>query len=456
MARAKGFRCTVGFLITVVGLATTPSAAAAAATDPCVEAAKHLRAGSFGEAEKAYRTLADAGKECPQGSALAALAARRLALARALARNGDYTEALKQLNAALEIEPVLVVPRSLKRVATALRQYAAARQLDSAGFHSAGVRLASQTRRRYPEVFVPADTQPLLEHSDVRFLGWLNDELKRYSIPWQQLVLIASAVIALVILVYFLVKWVRALARPRLLFAPFAGGAKADEPALSHGLTLETQQAVRRLDAEHGGAGRIDFATAAHSELKLPATLAGSPHFGFIGAILELAQLLFPLRDLTVSGHLQPAEPAGSAAVSLALAESNGRLFDDVTLRGSAFGSTPTTDADETYRRLITPAAVWTMFAVARRRKRPTPLGVRDWRAYALFAAATDWHQSGQVSTARRLYLQALALEPRIFRAELNLGLLEIRGGADARSAPRIKRGLERLERVRAALDAMT
>ena len=440
-------------LVATVSVAVVPPPLATATADPCAEASRLLKSGAFAKAEEAYRALAEAEKGCAGGE-LSALAARRLAVARALARNGDYAEALKQLNAALEVDPVLVVPETLRRVADAQRGFAEARQLDASGFHGAGVKLARDTHGQYPEIIVPADTRALIEHAENRPTAWLSDELKRYEFPLKTLGLAIVSALALGVLLYLVVRYVRVLLNPRLEFSKFTGGVKGNEPALSEGLALEAQQAFRRLHASHGSAQRIDFASAARSELKLPA-LAGLPHFGFVAAILELLQLLFPLRDLTVSGHLQPAEPAGAAAISIALGESNGRLFDDTTLRGSAYGSTASTAPEETYRRLITPAAVWTLFAVARQRKRPNPLQLMDWRGYALFATGVDWHQSGAVDTARKLYLQALALDPSILRAELNLGLVDIRRGGEKGDEEVIKRGLERLRRVRDARDTL-
>ena len=441
-------------LVATASLVVVPSTLATTPADPCAEASRLLKSGAFAKAEEAYRALAEAEKECAGGE-LTALAARRLAVARALARNGDYAEALKQLNAALELDPVLVVPGTLRRVAEAQRGFAAARQLDAGGFHGAGVKLARDTHRQYSEIIVPADTRALIEHAENRPTAWLSDKLKRYEFPLKTLGLAIVVALALWVLLYLVVRYVRVFLNPRLVFSKFTGGVKGDEPALSEGLALEAQQAVRRLHAAHGSAQRIDFASAAHSELKVPATLAGLPHFGFVAAILELLQLLFPLRDLTLSGHLQPAEPAGAAAISIALGESNGRLFDDTTLKGSAYGSTPSTAPEETYRRLIMPAAVWTLFAVARQRKRPNPLQLRDWRGYALFATAVDWHQNGAVDSARKLYLRALGLDPSILRAELNLGLVDIRRGGEKGDEEVIKRGLERLRRVRDARDTL-
>jgi tetratricopeptide (TPR) repeat protein len=450
-------RVRVGRTALVVAmLAAAVASPGPAAAASCAEAEKLLTSRQFAKAEEAYRALAEAGAECAN-TPVSALAARRLALARALARQGQNAEALKALNAALEASPVLVVPRSLRRVLEADRGFAAARQLDSTGFHGAAAKLAERTHRRFPEVVVPADTRPLLEHAKSQNVGWardrlnwLGDSLNRHESSIGTFVRALGVLVGLVVLFFLLYKYARALLTTRLVFSPFTGGAKGDEPALSHGLALEAQHAVRRLNAGRGATQRIDFASAANSELKLGATLGSSSHFGFVAAILELVQLLLPRRDLTITGHLQPAD-AGGAAVSIALAETDGRIFDDTTLRGSAFGSTPETPAAEIYRRLATPAAVWTLFTVARRLGKPTPLDLDDWRSYALFAAGTEWHLTGQVETARRLYLEALALDSSVFSAELNLGLLEIRLGGEENDAQRIERGVERLLHVREA-----
>jgi hypothetical protein len=68
-----------------------------------------------------------------------------------------------------------------------------------------------------------------------------------------------------------------------------------------------------------------------------------------------------------------------------------------------------------------------------RRRLSQSVFGTTEWRSYALYNAGTHCEESGDDVSAEKLYVAALAIDPKNFAARMNLGGLLVDSGSEAR-----------------------
>jgi hypothetical protein len=82
------------------------------------------------------------------------------------------------------------------------------------------------------------------------------------------------------------------------------------------------------------------------------------------------------------------------------------------------------------------------------------PFGITRWDSYALAAAGAERHEEGDSEFARRLYLEALALDPHNRMALVNLGVLDIRVYTVTADVTILDRAFRRLTRAREESDS--
>jgi tetratricopeptide (TPR) repeat protein len=224
------------------------------------------------------------------------------------------------------------------------------------------------------------------------------------------------------------------LLSPRLSLGPLDDKAtKLDVGAAMSARIRERLQRFRE-EAIHGGEPdyELDFGTAGDDFADLVSSSSGlkdalgkvrevSDHTKIVAAVLDLLYAALPIRQLAVTGVLDPPDRRGVASTfSL---ENSGRLEASATLSGPPLTRDPTADD---YLRLSQPSAVWVQYEVAR----VLSGGLVEPDAaesYALVREGLDRQLAGQYQAARDAYEAALALNRRNWAAFVNLTVLEAR-----------------------------
>jgi tetratricopeptide (TPR) repeat protein len=442
-------RRTLGIVLVAATLAPAAASAARAATPkPCRAAAELVRIGRAEEAQAMYLDLLKA-KPVPAcaEAGLRRLARREFSTAGALIHSGFRDAAMKRIEAGRAASPSAPVPLELRRFVVAQRTFERVRNLQTSGHDRRAKRLLAAYLRtvhdrgnQTPAGGLPSDMRALIgsEGPALRWLrdlgAWLGD---------QGLLLLALTILAVFLVMTEVVRRLWGVARPRYSIAPFtAAEAQKD---LATDFTEELREAVNNAGVALGGK-RADLSKPSQPSKAQPLSSA-LPQLGIVDALIALVPAVIPSRDRSVDGHLQSATRKGVGA-SLVLAKANGRAVRQITLRQADYG--PVAANGEAgafeYSVLLPPATSWVRAAITK--------GSGPWRPHALFAAGAYQQEAGEFGQARRLYLEALALEPLLPDALVNLGTIEIKAGSDlhnpdlhaiARGAEYIRQAVELL-----------
>jgi hypothetical protein len=290
-------------------------------------------------------------------------------------------------------------------------------------------------------------------------------------------VLTAVLVLAVTVAVVMLVGG-RFVARRRGILVVTELAAGGELQTTGYGAAATNALKVRLEELRLEDAVRVDLATGASGELKLPAAVGAQlSQASLIDAVLSLIDLVLPPNEWRLSGYLEPATN-GQVAISLTLNRGR-RVAQATSLRESDFSTgdperpdvvsaRPATVDYARYARLITPAAVWlyyqtreltkhrhsavyrwTVGLVRKRAEAPAPFCVTDWQSYALTAIGAELQAADNANGARTLYAQALSLEPKNRMAIFNLGVLDIRDGTRNTNERLLARGRLRFRIVR-------
>jgi tetratricopeptide (TPR) repeat protein len=307
----------------------------------------------------------------------------------------------------------------------AQRRIEVAKALESAGQHDAALEEVKAAVRADPSVNVPYE----LQSGDGR-LPWWRSWLGEVG-PWVRSIA-EAAVVALVAVALVLALWklMRRFIKRRLELGEITGdGAKDVEQGL--------REHFGRLK-DHRGGGSLEQVTASGAAYTVPADVSKAfPSAGVIVAALDALNRLIPARRWRVAGVAGKGGPNQSPVLTLSIARRDGRVRFAETFRLTDCRWRVPVDGNPTsadWRRLSLPAAVWLTFHAGRRAparyRRFTAVGTDQWRSYALFAAGAEVSalvdDAAQRQFARRLYLDALEVDPRNQGAALNLASVEL------------------------------
>lgn len=234
-----------------------------------------------------------------------------------------------------------------------------------------------------------------------------------------------------------LARWFRARRHPQLIIGPFGVGTRLVDSELGTVMDDQLRAQLQRLDEDRRGP-RIDVAAPASGELTLDATVIPVPQLGgWLGQALALVGILLPLRQLTVTGCLNPPDAHTGVGISLGISDPHGKCNSSTTITETPYigEKWPSGPLEARYQRLVLPAAIWVFFTVwdalhTRDRHEARwnrAFGVENWESYALFSVGSVIQQRGQNALARRLFERALAMEPSNRAAALNLAVLDLR-----------------------------
>jgi hypothetical protein len=304
--------------------------------------------------------------------------------------------------------PAAPLPPELHHFIGAHRTFERVRALDQAGFHEAAVAQLHRflELRPNPAGGIPPDMKPLLQgHSWLhRIRAWVERETDSWkallTLLWMLLVVVGVFLVAREI-------WRRVgrLRKPRLSIAKFSGNGDVAS-GLAEGFSLELQEAVQNVGVEMGGTRPDLTLPPKPAPDELPSSITTAfPQMKFVDALVALIDRLIPSRDRSLSGYLQGSTSAGVGA-SLALAGDDGRISNQITLRQSEFGPSPTgtqADADD-YATLLLPATYWLLAA----NSGSFDVQPSKWRPRALFAAGARLQEADDLGEARRLYAEAM------------------------------------------------
>jgi tetratricopeptide (TPR) repeat protein len=232
------------------------------------------------------------------------------------------------------------------------------------------------------------------------------------------------------LLLVLIVALRRLFATPALDILPFDSEAKKDSgksfAALLRARLLDL--AAGRPDADihlvKGEITGVEIPAEVHTLLPAPAT--------WLAPVVKLVSRLTSRRSLVVGGTLHPT---GSWGAGVTLQLTGGRKISSVqTLWLREFQAGPTAgEASEfsDYCYLADLASVWLLFTLFESlgKNHVELLGTKDWKSYALFRAATFAHSEQHLSAARDLYCRALARDPGLRGARVNLAQILVETG---------------------------
>jgi tetratricopeptide (TPR) repeat protein len=235
---------------------------------------------------------------------------------------------------------------------------------------------------------------------------------------------------------------------PRLTLGPLDDEALPDESKVGGPMAARIKERLQRFNEEALRDGTPDydldfgnpgeqFATLVSGSSQLQNALEKardvSEHTKVLGAIVDLIYALLPIRRLSVSGVIDPADGTqASATLSL---EHNSRLEAAALVVGADLGRQPnSTD----FLRLTQPAAVWVQYEVARALSRHRKVEPNAAESFALLREGIERHLAGDEEGARSAYEEALALYPLNWAARVNLALTEARLSNDYERATEI------------------
>lgn len=375
-----------------------------------------------------------------------------LEVAKALARLRFDDDARAQLKKALEADPSRSIPPELEylRLTPTPTPTATptptphpidvARALAQAGF-DAEARSSLKKALEVDPTSVPPELAYLNDHP---FPDW-----QAIANPWTRAVVISTNFAIVLVVIALIVAAISRVARRRLDVADFDHDAVGDLK-LGKAVAALIEQEMVELRRE-GGGNDIQFVSGPDPALDVPAAfkeLATPVKF------LSAALALVPSRVYRISGQLQPAAERG-VGLTISVQAPSGEVLQSATLwerdfdpdfkvsksgaptRGQEKGGDETgvaaatardaRDLTQAYYRLGVAAAGWILYALPLdpdERARAHVL-TSDPQSYALFRAAVAWGAARERARARRLYVQALALDPLNAGALLNVGNLD-------------------------------
>jgi hypothetical protein len=304
-----------------------------------------------------------------------------------------------------------------------------ARDLRDAGFGDESRAKAKVIVERYGADALPADLRSSTDRLDFweAALATWGPRVRTGT----EIVAAAIAAIVGVLLLISLGRWTYARTQPSLGVAPFTGPG-ADTLAAS--LASALREHLKRLDEDRTSTGPR-LAETADASFSLPDSITTAfPPAGIVTALLGLLDRLAPRSLLKLTSTLRPVDPLKGAGVTLLLCMRRGEEQGQVTIWEHDFHLDELREQDAgddlaaRYQRLMLPAAIWLAYQPGMRvRETGWPAGTDDWRSYARFAVGEVAHRHGRIDVARRLYREALDLDPRNRAARLNLGWLLIR-----------------------------
>ena len=191
---------------------------------------------------------------------------------------------------------------------------------------------------------------------------------------------------------------------------------------------------------------RIQLITAPIEPVEIPTEVQSivSNRLAWIGILPWLLSALFPRKTLRLSGFLHPPGRRGPG-VTLQLADDQKLVATDTIWQRDFSGGRQVDKSENvaTYYRLADYGSIWLMFQLGGQGFRC--LGTPKWYAFALFRAA--YHQNeidNHPEAARKLYIEALRIDPNFHSAKYNFARL---AGSSNK-----QQGVELLEEIKLSL----
>ncbi len=308
-----------------------------------------------------------------------------------------------------------------------------ARELSRVGLRTEAVEELKSLLKSDEEAEVPADLEHLFGGTLPRWRA-LRRGLAGWAIPVLEIAVVAILALVVVALIG------RRARKPALAIEEFKSDGLAQEDIhLGKDFSSMVRSQLNRL-ATGSTSGRIHQVTGPIQDVKLPAEVEAviptsptswlSPA-SWAKAIPALVNWLAPPAVLTLSGRLHRVGTRG-VGVTAQLAEGERVLasysfwrktFDDASQPAQENGV-------DAYCHLAQFAAVWLLFELHDKLESGIELlGTDNWRSYAYFQSGLLAEESARESAARRLYVKALRLDPKLRGARVNLGDLLIRTG---------------------------
>lgn len=321
------------------------------------------------------------------------------------------------------------------------------RALANFGLHDKALETLKTRLETDEELVIPPDLQYL---SGGKVPGWRS--LRRDLEPWAIPILeILAGVIVVVVLVYLLT---RRIAKYSLSIADFDSDG-LDEQHLGKDFPYILRSQLNRMAA---GSRRacLSMVTGPVQDIQIPAEIeavipSGSKSWlspaTWVKAIPALFNWLVPPRSVTINGYLHKPNSRG-VGLTLQLTEGS-RILSSYTFWQTHFDDASDPTSDETvdcFYQLAEYAAVWLLFETANKfAKSLELLGTRNWHSYAYFRAGVYAADQKRETAAKKLYIRALQLDPKLRGARVNLA----RGFMQ--QEPQL--ALEQLERVKNECD---
>jgi hypothetical protein len=262
----------------------------------------------------------------------------------------------------------------------------------------------------------------------------------------------AVAALATVVALRLIYLTIIGFARPSIAVEPVQSttGKEEDE----HGIQelIEAELSALR---EEGGGPSLLLMTTPDAAIAIGEIEAGGGPLKQFGALLKL----LPGRTRVLSGQMQAAGALGQG-ITLTLRTSTNRVASTVTLWERQYVSARDLPADiaadgekdkpataEARECLGLAAAAWTAYRALEGSTAAERVGLltQDWESYALFRVGARMQFLGLFALARRLYLDALARDPRNRGALFNLAIIDIREQNERAAIERLKAALGEL-----------
>lgn len=274
------------------------------------------------------------------------------------------------------------------------------------------------------------------------------------------LAIAALTVLAAIVGLRLLFLTVLGFVRPAMFIEEVRGTGGKDDIVPGLADLIESELAALR---EEGGGPGLRLVTTPDAAIDVGTIEAGGSHLKELNALLHL----LPGRTRTVSSQLQPAGALGQG-MTLTLGTSAKRVLATTTLWEGLFlspGELPadlvTTSKDgslihEGRHCLGLAAAAWIAYQALRSSTAADRTGLltQDWESYAFFRIGARMQLLGLMTVARRLYIDALARDPRNRGALFNLAVLDFQESNERSSIERLATVLAEIERTRSDRDS--
>lgn len=419
----------------------SPSPAPSFGAEPCAIPDARQNARRFDEARGLYEQILknSPGQACALDG-IATLTTERIAAltnlenGRAAQSRGNKGEARTAFSTALAIDPSLSEATEALLALDATPSstpdlFAYARELLQHGYPAEAAAAAKdalkEALKSNPEAAFPSGLDFLPGQSPPFTGAFLADETRRKLAGLAGELGIPFLGILFVIAFVALWWWSRHRS-PRLLeLGAFDDTALTGRLGPSVAGQIAAEMTLMR---EDGAGSAIGIVTGIDSGLNLPEPIAVPP----LKALSTLLAFFQPARAV-LTGQLTTDAAMFGRSLTLSLQRRN--AVESVELSAREYCGLPTqapvgsSEAEE-FRLLALGGAAWTAYALLdgeSRQRLPTHL----WTSYARFRAGAELQKVGQADRARRLYTDALALDPANRNALFNLGTLDLRQRRD-------------------------